>query len=269
MAPLRRYLRITKYSVLEVRIYLEKPSDAPWLLRDQVLPRIFAEIRPQVLPKLREENENSKKKGSKRKKNKGIKDVVTQDDFEVVLFLTDSYTRHSLITKQKHFGKKHAIKSTGSKMTEWLGNTTDSAIDVDNAVPGLLHEDSEEMPKLTDLPELEVDETGKIGMTGNDDTLFVSSDDEETFATQKAAPRRQKLPTDEEEDNEIDDKKKLGLGTSYDGFSLYGKILCLIVKRKGQKKPAVADALPVGGSEMMESWVSTQANQQADLDDDV
>lgn len=78
MSPIRRYLRITKYSVLEVRIYLDKPSDAPWLLssRDNVLPRIIEEVRPKVLPKLREENENAKKKSSK--KNKGIKDVVGQ-----------------------------------------------------------------------------------------------------------------------------------------------------------------------------------------------
>lgn len=78
MSPIRRYLRITKYSVLEVRIYLDKPSDAPWLLssRDPVLPRIIEEVRPKVLPKLREENENAKRKGSK--KNRGIKDVVSQ-----------------------------------------------------------------------------------------------------------------------------------------------------------------------------------------------
>lgn len=77
MAPIRRYLRITKYSVLEVRIYLHKPSDAAWLLssRDDVLPRIIQEVRPKVLPKLREENESAKKKG---KKKKGIKDVASQ-----------------------------------------------------------------------------------------------------------------------------------------------------------------------------------------------
>ena len=78
MSPIRRYLRITKYSVLEVRVYLDKPSDAPWLLssRDNVLQRIIDEVRPTVLPKLREENENAKKKGSKKKK--GIKDVASQ-----------------------------------------------------------------------------------------------------------------------------------------------------------------------------------------------
>jgi len=78
MSPVRRYLRITKYSVLEVRIYLEKPSDASWLLssREPILSRIIEEVRPLVLPKLREENENAKKKSSK--KQRGIKDVVSR-----------------------------------------------------------------------------------------------------------------------------------------------------------------------------------------------
>ncbi len=78
MAPIRRYLRITKYSVLEVRVYLDNPALAQtWLLnpRDPVLPRIIKAVRPLVLPKLREENERTKGKG---KKQKGVKDVVSE-----------------------------------------------------------------------------------------------------------------------------------------------------------------------------------------------
>jgi hypothetical protein len=83
MAPIRRYLRITKYSVLEVRIYLDNPSLAnSWLLnsRDNVLPRVIEAVRPLVLPKLREENENAaaKKKG---KKKRGVRDVVGGGEF--------------------------------------------------------------------------------------------------------------------------------------------------------------------------------------------
>jgi len=79
MAPIRRYLRITKYSVLEVRIYLDDPALAEtWLLRsrDPALPHVIEAVRPLVLPKLREENEKSKRKGGK--KNKGTKDTVSQ-----------------------------------------------------------------------------------------------------------------------------------------------------------------------------------------------
>jgi hypothetical protein len=78
MAPIRRYLRITKYSVLECRIYLDNPALAEsWLLnsRSPVLPRVIESVRPLVLPKLREENERSKSKGGKKK---GVKDVVIE-----------------------------------------------------------------------------------------------------------------------------------------------------------------------------------------------
>lgn len=77
MAPIRRYLRITRYSVLEVRIYLDNPALAEtWLLKpsNPSLPRVIEAVRPFVLPKLREENEKGKKKGGK--KNRGVKDVV-------------------------------------------------------------------------------------------------------------------------------------------------------------------------------------------------
>jgi hypothetical protein len=79
MAPIRRYLRISKYSILECRIYLENPGLADtWLLnpRDPVLPRVFESVRPLVLPKLREENERAKGKG--KKASRGIKDVIVQ-----------------------------------------------------------------------------------------------------------------------------------------------------------------------------------------------
>lgn len=79
MAPIRRYLRITKYSVLECRIYLDNPALAQsWLLnpRDPVLPRVIQAVRPLVLPKLREEQE--RERSNKKNKKRSIKDVVVQ-----------------------------------------------------------------------------------------------------------------------------------------------------------------------------------------------
>lgn len=66
MAPIRRYLRISRYSVLETRIYLEQPGQAQsWLVggRDPALPRIIAAIRNLVREKLREENEWARTNG--------------------------------------------------------------------------------------------------------------------------------------------------------------------------------------------------------------
>lgn len=282
MAPIRRYLRITKYSVLEVRIYPEKPSDTPWLLstRDPVLSRVIEEVRPKVLPKLREENENAKKKGGKKKK--GIRDVASQEDFEVVMFLTEGLTRHSLITKQKQFTKKPKIQSTGNKLTGWLNNSENPITLEDNDdAPEGLREEVQDEPSLGDIPELTEDgKRKKDDELEDDDPLFVSSDDEGTFQTQRVAPSKRRKGTkrqanqvdrDGEADTEADvedDKKKLALNTTYDGFSIYGRILCLIVKRKGKKTTQGALGAPVGGSQMMEHWVSTQVAQEAGLQDD-
>jgi hypothetical protein len=81
MAPIRRYLRITEYSVLEVRIYLDNPSLASsWLLhaRNPVLPRVIEAVRPLVLPKLREENARDRNRSKAKGRKKGVKDVVVE-----------------------------------------------------------------------------------------------------------------------------------------------------------------------------------------------
>jgi hypothetical protein len=84
MAPIRRYLRISEYSVLEVRIYLDNPSLASsWLLhpRHPVLPRVIEAVRPLVLPKLNEERERDQSRGRLKAKKKGVKDVVIEGTF--------------------------------------------------------------------------------------------------------------------------------------------------------------------------------------------
>ncbi|CRK21517.1 hypothetical protein BN1708_013145, partial [Verticillium longisporum] len=109
MAPVRRYLRITKYSVLECRIYLDNPAlAASWLLhpRDPVLPRVMDAVRPLVLPKLREEQARARAHRKKTTKRRQIKDVVAGDGFEVSVFLTETPTRHALLAKQRRFRDK-------------------------------------------------------------------------------------------------------------------------------------------------------------------
>lgn len=86
--------------------------------------------------------------------------------------------------------------------------------------------------------------------------LFVSGP-----RTTGTRPSRRAGSADEDEDDDMpqeDDKKKLGLNTSYDGFSIYGRILCLVVKRRGAR--IKADEHGTQSSQaMLENWVSTQA----------
>ncbi|TKX18406.1 hypothetical protein C1H76_9195 [Elsinoe australis] len=254
MAPIRRYLRITRYSVLEVRVYLEQPSLADsWLLssRSPALPRIIEAVRPLVLPKLREENENSKKKGGKKKKS--TKDTVTKDDFEVSIFLTETSTNHAILTKNKSFGNKGKIKSNSNKLGigRYLGGAEED--------PVVLREESdEEGPRMEDIPEAPVERDDGT----NDQPVDVSSDEEVDEPVRNG--RKRKRQSDDEVGE--DEKKKLGMKTEYEGFSIYGRILCLIVKRKGVKARAEA---PVGSSQMLENWVSTQMDRDGvGIDDD-
>lgn len=249
MAPVRRYLRITRYSVLEVRIYLENPSLAEsWLLssRSPALPRIIEAVRPLVLPKLREELENARKKGSGTKKRKAAtKDTVVREDFEVAIFLTEAGSSHALMTKSKSFSEGLGVKrSDNLGIARYMGGREDP-VDVDAVVR---EEEDEEGPGLDAFPAAPTNTDGSLK-----EVVDISSDEERPG--RKGRKRRRV----EEEDEGDDQKKKLGLRTGYEGFSIYGRILCLIVKRKGVK--ARGDRI-AGGSEMLENWVSTQVDKE-------
>ncbi|OAG06794.1 uncharacterized protein CC84DRAFT_1204479 [Paraphaeosphaeria sporulosa] len=242
MAPIRRYLRITKHSVLEVRIYLDRPSDAEtWLLRrdNPALPRVIQAVRPLVLPKLREENERKSGRGKGKAKKKGVKDIVVEDDFEVSIFLTEHSSRHSVLTKQKVFKDKPRIQSNSGKLTNWLntGNGEQPLVINDGPTETVIirEEEDDEPINLEDVPEAD------------------GSEDQTTYAV-----------------DEQDQKKKLGLNTSYDGFSIYGRILCLVVKRRGVRHQAGNSSAHASSQQMLENWVSTQAQaEQVNDDEDI
>ncbi|KAJ4374170.1 hypothetical protein N0V83_002911 [Neocucurbitaria cava] len=265
MAPLRRYLRITKHSVLEVRIYLDRPADAEaWLLKrdNPALPRVIQAIRPLVLPKLREENERGKGRAGAKAKKKGVKDVIVEDDFEVSIFLTELSSRHSVLTKQKIFKDKARIQSNSGKLTGWLKTgTRDQPVVINEEVMDSIvirEEEDEEAIDLADIPE-----AGSPSDSERSD-LFVP---EPSTKRRKTSTRLDNIDQDEDDEGSPeDDKKKLGLNTSYDGFSIYGRILCLVVKRRGVRNQTGATDVP-SSQAMLENWVSTQAAAEH-IDDD-
>ena len=58
----------------------------------------------------------------------------------------------------------------------------------------------------------------------------------------------------------MDDKKKLLFDTTYDGFNIWGFVLCLLVERKGG--PGKKGTGEGHAQALMEEWISTQ--QQKD-----
>ena len=59
-----------------------------------------------------------------------------------------------------------------------------------------------------------------------------------------------------------DDKKKLGLKTTYEGFSIWGWVLCLLVARKGG--PSKRRTENAAGQALMEEWISLTQEQHED-----
>ncbi|CAN9121633.1 unnamed protein product [Alternaria alternata] len=259
---------------------LDRPADAEaWLLKrdDPALPRVIEAIRPLVLPKLREENERGRGRGSAKSKKKGVKDVVVEDDFEVSIFLTDLSSRHSVLTKQKIFKDKARIQSNSGKLTNWLTSGTSDqpvVINEDGADPIVIREEDDDEPiNLADIPA--ADQPGKQPKRSarqrrrrNEDEDAALSNRSDSEGSDLFVPEPTESTSDQGSDEEphADDKKKLGLNTSYDGFSIYGRILCLVIKRRGVRN--VAGPSGANSSQaMLENWVSTQAVAEQ-LDDD-
>ncbi|KAL8690308.1 MAG: hypothetical protein Q9218_004215 [Villophora microphyllina] len=270
MPPVRRYLRITQYSVLECRIYLDNPADAQrWLLneRSPVLPRVIEAVRPLVLPKLREEN--AKAKSGRGGKRKGWKDVVVEDDFEVAVFLTETSSRHAILHKEKRAKtERPRLGTTKGRLTG--PGTQDVPIEVTEIADQIVLREESQEEKILDLADVPaVDDVPSQHQPAQDTSLFVSDGSDQDSSTpvpqrRKNTSRRQAATPDEDVDNE--DKKKLGLNTSYDGFSIYGRILCLVVKRRGKAKGK--DLAGGAGQAMMEDWIaSTQMADAQTMDD--
>lgn len=121
--------------------------------------------------------------------------------------------------------------------------------------------DDEAGPTLDQYPPSE----GMRGSKRPHEGLFVEEDvseDEGFQSLQAHTSKRSKVDEGE------DDKKKLAARTSYDGFAIYGRILCLVVKRRGSAAKNGSTTNNATGQQMLETWVSTQAAQEQIVDDD-
>ena len=180
------------------------------------------------------------------------------------------------MTKQKVFKDKARIQSNSGKLTNWLTTGTSDEPVVINEIaddPIVINEEDDDTVNLADIPEAPKRSTrAKRGRREIEEDAG-GSDEEDLFIPETTSKRGKtgRAPSDakniQEEDESQDDKKKLGLNTSYEGFSIYGRILCLVVKRRGVRN--VTGSVPASSQAMLENWVSTQAaGQTADDDED-
>ena len=154
------------------------------------------------------------------------------DDFEVSIFLTENATRHSLLTKSKTFKDNDKITNNANKLTG-----TDKE-------PVLIREESDDEGDLIPFDKIP---------SANDS---VDDDEYPKKRARNSAPQQ-----GAERDVDEDDKKKLAFKTSYEGFSIWGWVLCLLVDRKGGpgKKASGPDA-----QALMAEWITSTQLQQED-----
>ncbi|KAI1068136.1 hypothetical protein LB507_004569 [Fusarium sp. FIESC RH6] len=227
---------------------------------------VIESIRPLVLPKLREEKERMLKKKSKKK---SIKDVIVSDEFEVSIFLTETSTRHSLIYRTKHFRDKLPPKLESNSF-KLIGETDSVPVDVDDEFRApVLQEDDEDEVRLSDIPVAETTTRRSKRQRGTADP---DQDDSEAFEDDETASAIEidsdteapphKRPRAKEDDglDTTDDKKKLAMDVSYEGFAIYGLVLCLVVKKRASAAASNSGGVAKGrpeGQAMMENWISS------------
>ncbi|EEH44923.1 uncharacterized protein PADG_08565 [Paracoccidioides brasiliensis Pb18] len=266
MPPIRRYLRISKYSVLECRVYLENPTDSRWLLdaRDPALPRVFNSIRPLILPKLREEDARARAK----KKLKPVKDVLSEDDFEVSIFLRDGGTSHSIVTKDKSFNNQTSKVQSNSNELIGMEHARIPIAYGPVSVPSIIPEgESESTINLQDIPTAIPSTSNIEGIQSSNQHRQCQRNRTETSYdrgnisdSQDTRVAKRKKASTEPSSDIIEDGKKLGLTTRYRGFTIRGKILCLLITRKGDRARQKLDSASASQA-LMEKWISTQAPQ--------
>ena len=180
---------------------------------------------------------------------------IHSDDFEVSIFLTELSSPHSILTRQKQF--------LGKGKNTTLG-TRDAPMEIgdDGEVSALREEDDDVNLALDKIPLAdEVSAGGDKPERGEDDAVSISDNSEDGNEATESLPTERGTPGQAKDvgANDEDNKKKMGINTTYDGFHIYGRILCLVVKRKGGDRGKQPAGL---GQVTMEDWIaSTQAEE--------
>ena len=161
-----------------------------------------------------------------------------------------------------------------SEESEGIGMADMPPVEVGEGARGLVAEESEESEGIgmADMPSAAGNEARRSATLAKEESqegLFVSDDSgEENFDVYQmpSSKNKGKRAVGEEDDGGEDDKKKLGMNTTYDGFSIYGRILCLVVKRRGTAKGK--ELAGGAGQAMMEEWItSTQMGEGQMMDE--
>lgn len=213
------------------------------------------------------------------------KHALTADDFEVSIFLTETDTRHSLLKKHKHFRDK-APPRLQSNTNKLIGETSENPVNLeaDGHVVIQQEQSDDEGNLLANIPKAPEaipsrQKRHRAAPTDDDYDEFQSSDDEyesapidlDSDAEQPPSKRLRESAGIVGNDEDGDDKKKLAMDVSYEGFAIYGRVLCLVVRRKDNATNAAranagSSSVKPSGQANMDNWItSTQVPVGEDI----
>ncbi|KAH9482566.1 hypothetical protein JR316_0004666 [Psilocybe cubensis] len=202
------YLRISKNIVLPIYVYLDE-RHVNWM-SDTVLQHVLSDLRPHILPKLRTEADGLKS-GSSIHTNATV-DTHRGDSYQFCYFIRKTEP-HSVVIKTRNF--RTAPRRTPSTISS-------------NVAPS----SSKRQAKRRDIStsnqaknkrrrtESNIQEESDIAMIGEDD---INADEASINADAE-------IPPIELEIEEEEAKPKPVLGLTYQGFSIYGQCLCVVVE---------------------------------------
>lgn len=172
------------------------------------------------------------------------------DGFEVSVFLTEGGTHHAVISKRRILsGRRKRIKSNSSRLVSG-GDDDGTGSDAASVV---IREESEERSGLYDVPATGSLSTGhgdrrqfrRMRRSGMDsERVIVPESDDDTEYVDGADHIL--IESSDEDNMAQDDKKPLSI-TTYEGFQIYQRVLCLVVKKRDPGQTVVVGRARKGG----------------------
>jgi hypothetical protein len=163
-----------------------------------------------------------------------------------------------------------------SNSTKLINETNEEPVDVDvdNDLPIRVEDDSDEDGlRLADIPTADTARRSKRQRNNSDIVQeVVASDDDDAGSAieidsdaEPPPPKRLRRPgaldDDDQDGDGDDDKKKLTMDVTFEGFAIYGRVLCLVVKKRDRKAQGTSGGRAAdsaaNGQARMENWITS------------
>ncbi|KAF9569311.1 hypothetical protein CPC08DRAFT_701812 [Agrocybe pediades] len=197
------YLRISKSVVLPVYVYLDE-RHVNWM-SDVVLQHVLSDLRPHILEKLKNEAVNLKGSSAAQKKASTV-DTHRGDTYQFCYFIRKTEP-HSVLIKSRTYHaapKRTATVPAASSSAKKLGKRKQN-----------------EPQKQTRKKKR------RVNNTDDEDEDYVDPDGDTDMVADELTDEPPPIELEIEEEEE---KPKPTLGLRYQGFSIYGQCLCIVVE---------------------------------------